>query len=337
MDERLNAVILLPWLRVENANCISGPLTWGFPPPQAFAGFAHALHRQLGSSRLPTGDLDCETPLALEGVGIVCHRFEPQVNHAGFRYRFNLSKNPVDTSKKIQLDGSLKGASLVEEGRAHLEVSLLIGVRGELDREDGAKLTERVSSAAQCMRLAGGSILPQGLGHKHEPAFIELSGYADADRQTFRQLRRRLLPGFALLDRSDLLQAHHAELRENRPEINLLDTLLDLCALHHEPVASDDEGANESVWRLFRRKPGWLVPLPIGYGAVSPLYEPGEVKNARDPDCPFRFVESLYSLGEWRSPHRIERAQDFLWFYEERSDQNLYLVQQTARAQPSAH
>ncbi|MBU4202241.1 MAG: type I-F CRISPR-associated protein Csy2, partial [Candidatus Altiarchaeota archaeon] len=31
------------------------------------------------------------------------------------------------------------------------------------------------------------------------------------------------------------------------------------------------------------------------------LYQPGDVANTRDPDCPFCFVESAHGLGEWRS------------------------------------
>ena len=40
------ALVLLPHLKVQNANAISGPLTWGFPSPTAFAGFVHALERK---------------------------------------------------------------------------------------------------------------------------------------------------------------------------------------------------------------------------------------------------------------------------------------------------
>ena len=41
------AWLLLPNLRVQNANAISGPFSWGFPAPSAFTGFVHALSRKL--------------------------------------------------------------------------------------------------------------------------------------------------------------------------------------------------------------------------------------------------------------------------------------------------
>ena len=50
MSNNLSGLILLPRLRVQNANAISGPLSWGFPSPTAFTGFVHALERKLKQS-----------------------------------------------------------------------------------------------------------------------------------------------------------------------------------------------------------------------------------------------------------------------------------------------
>ena len=81
------ALVLLPHLKVQNANAISGPLTWGFPSPTAFAGFAHALERKFAA----------ELDEGFAGVGIICHHFEPQVfQPPGRRTQvFRLTRNPV--------------------------------------------------------------------------------------------------------------------------------------------------------------------------------------------------------------------------------------------------
>ncbi|EQD77973.1 CRISPR-associated Csy2 family protein [mine drainage metagenome] len=73
-----------------------------------------------------------------------------------------------------------------------------------------------------------------------------------------------------------------------------------------------------------RKRPGWLVPLPIGYAALSSLYPAGEVENARDDSTPFRFVESLYSLGQWVSPHRLENLQQLLWHVKSEPEKGIY-------------
>lgn len=302
------ALVLLPHLKVQNANAISGPLTWGFPSPTAFAGFAHALERKF-SAELDEG---------FAGVGIVCHHFEPQVSsplRSHIPHVFSLTRNPVGK------DGGTM--AFVEEGRAHMEVSLVIAVRDYKSEGDGKELAERLHHAAQGMRLAGGSLLHQE-GRRYQAQWWPLAGDVEGDARIFRRLRRRLLPGFALVQRDDLLADHLAEMRATQPDSNTLDALLDLSRLNIEPVVSQADEAGAPVKWEIRRKPGWLVPLPIGYAGISPLYAPGEVENARDATTPFRFVESLYSLGEWVSPHRLNDLSQLLWTQETDAANGIY-------------
>ena len=58
------------------------------------------------------------------------------------------------------------------------------------------------------------------------------------------------------------------------------------------------------------------MPIPVGYGALGPLHDPGTVSAARDAETPFRFVESLYSIGQWIGPHRLTSAKQLLWYPE---------------------
>ena len=305
----LSGLILLPRLRVQNANAISGPLSWGFPSPTAFTGFVHALERKL-SEQLSDG---------FAGVGIICHHFEPQVSQPARRdYKvFCLSRNPVGK------DGG--APATIEEGRAHLEISLLIGVRDYFSDAEGQYLAEDLQHAAYGMRLAGGSPLYRP-GKRYAASWHPVAGNFADDTATFRKLRRRLLPGFALVQRDDLLKAHLAEMRETAPASTALDALLDLSRLNFEPVVTpaSEAGKSETVDWQIRKKPGWLVPLPIGYAGISDLYEPGQVANTRDTSTPFRFVESLYSLGEWVSPHRIQCFEQLLWTQEADAENGLY-------------
>ena len=302
------ALVLLPHLKVQNANAISGPLTWGFPSPTAFAGFVHALERKF-SAELNEG---------FAGVGIICHYFEPQVSspsRSHIPHVFSLTRNPVGK------DGGTM--AFVEEGRAHMEVSLVIAVRDYKSEGDGKDLAERLHHAAQGMRLAGGSLMHQE-GKRYQAQWWPLAGDVEGDAKVFRRLRRRLLPGFALVQRDDLLAGHLAEMREMQPDSHALDALLDLSRLNIEPIVSQATPVGQPVKWEIRKKPGWLVPLPIGYAGISPLYVPGEVENARDAATPFRFVESLYSLGEWVSPHRLNDLSQLLWTQETDAANGIY-------------
>ena len=304
----IDGLLLIPHLRVQNANAISGPLSWGFPSPTAFLGFTHALERKLRD------DWD----LRFTGVAIVCHRFDPLTTRPNRRRHqvFNLMRHPVRAGYKKWQD---KDAAIVEEGRAHMEVSLLLGTEADLDDEPEDFL-RMVADTVQGMRLAGGSIL-SSRNAGNQPLWQPWWDDESDNIVAFRKLRRRLLPGFALVHRPDLLAERLSDLKQQEPEANALDALIDLSALHVEPE-TDEQG--QVRWQ-YRRSQGWLVPLPIGYGALSELYPPGRVANARDAESPFRFVESLYSLGQWISPHRISLPQPLMWRYQADEEDGLYL------------
>lgn len=302
----INALLILPRLRVQAANAVSGPFTWGFPSPTAFTGFVHALERRLHD----------ELPEGFGGVGIVCHHFDPQVSGApsAFTRAFSLTRNPVDKS------GST--AALVEEGKVHIEVSLLIGVKDWISEDDRDYFAKRISRTAFSMRLAGGSLLPQRAGDRFAPRLEMWPDDGEGQREQFRRLRRQFLPGFALTLREDKLRHCLERLRQSQPSATAMDALLDISRLNVEPPMENDAQGSTS-WSV-RRHEGWLVPLPIGYAGLSSLHAPGEVLNARDPDIPFRFVESIYSVGEWVSPHRIECLEQMLWYYYGEAEQGIY-------------
>ncbi|MBM7332392.1 MAG: type I-F CRISPR-associated protein Csy2 [Alcanivorax sp.] len=317
------ALLVLPHLRIQNANAISSQMTWGFPAMSAFVGAMQALER-----KLPTAGLD----LIFTGVGVICHGFDAQVNQTGFTRRFLLTRNPVGK------DGST--AAIVEEGRVHLDVTLVLGAEGALCSADPGRREEVAAELARIvsgMRLAGGSVMPALPGQRkswQRPQLVVLDEDPGERHKQFLNLRRGWLPGFVLVGRDDLLAQSLAELRKEDPAATELDAWLDCSrlTLHYAPEASDRKKAgadsNEQdrpsfSWQV-RKSPGWVVPIPVGYGALSPCYEAGSVANARDAVTPFRFVEGLYSVGQWISPHRLNRAQDMLWYAHSDTDAGLY-------------
>ncbi|MCK7574618.1 MAG: type I-F CRISPR-associated protein Csy2 [Chromatiales bacterium] len=335
-------LLLLPRLRVQNANAISSPLTWGFPSPTAFLGFAHALERRLSAQH---GQI-------FDGVGIICHDFEPLISNPNRRHHkiFIQSRNPIYLKRdvvKFIADGT--PAAIVEEGRAHLEVSLVIALRNIfIEDQEGQDFAEDAYRATLGMRLAGGSLLPCARNRRTQPVWLSWPDTAESQRKAFGRIRRQLLPGFALVHRPDLLRDRLAKLREETdPSASVLDALLDLTRLNQVAVETEagetsvSDGdvktapqANDSTkpgqesqrkvqWQI-KQRPGWLVPLPIGYAGISPLYAPGTVAGARDETTPFRFVESLYSLGQWIGPHRLTSLEQLLWHSSVDSEAGLY-------------
>lgn len=296
------ALLLLPRIRVQNANAISSPMTWGFPAITAFLGLMTGLERRLGR----------ESGIAFRSVGVVCHDFEAQVTTEGFTRAFHLTRNPV------LADGSTAG--IVEEGRVHLELTLVFDVLLRSDKLGEAQrqaLMELVAHTLAGMRLAGGSVMPAipSVRTRSVKPMLELEAEDDADKsQQFRKLMRRCLPGFALVSRDDLLQRRLADVQRVTPEASTLDAWLDLSRWnHHALPGTDTAQGSPANWQTDAR-PGWSVPLPVGYAALSPLHPAASVASARDAHTPFRFVETLWSMGQWISPHRLKKLDDLLWY-----------------------
>jgi CRISPR-associated protein Csy2 len=317
-------LLVVPHLTVQNANAVSSPLTHGFPSMTAFLGLMWALERKTRAERLD---------LAFNAVAAVCHGHQEQVTEGGFVKAFRLTRNPIDK------DGST--AAIVEEGRIHLELSLVFAVRGERWAQEPEAQAADLAIVARLlsgMRIAGGSVLQaaQAWRRCYQPYVVELTGAEEDRAAEFRKARMRLLPGFALVARDDLLDTRLAELHEEKRDATRLDAWLSLSRINwrYQPEDGDAKGG----WVNDRKGGGWIVPIPVGYGALGEVHAPGSVANARDGSTPFRFVESLYSLGEWVSPHRLHSPQQLLWYADSDVDNGFYRCRNDYRfdATPSA-
>lgn len=308
----MKSVLLLPFIKVENANAING-FTHGFPAISSFLGFVHAISRKLKISH----------NLSLGGCGVICHQYHLQAYRPSkwADYSYSLSRNP--------LTKDAKPPAFVEEGRMHLTVSLTIEcdfIEEDFD-EDKSDFETYIMETAISLRLAGGTIIEMG-----KPEFISLPRNEEKRAQKTREIKRKLLPGFALIDRSDYLEAHLKQLQINNPSVQMIDAWLDFAALKstaNKPNISSGELVNNehpSDWS-YNPKPfgGWLIPITSGYKAISDLYQPGQVDKARDPEMPFRFVESVHTIGEWLSPHRIQDIKQIIWRYDVMQNEGWYL------------
>lgn len=306
-------LLVIPRLRVQNANAMSSPLTHGFPSMTAFLGLMWALERKARDAGLD---------LQFNAVGVVCHTHQEQITDGGFVHSFRLTRNPVGK------DGGT--AAIVEEGRIHLEMSLVFAVQSMAltsDPSSAEDIVTQIRDLVLSMRIAGGSVIPSTTTRRRQlPYVVALTGDEEGREKIFNQAKLRLLPGFTLVGRDDLLQQRFDALREEDPDASKLDAWLSLSRINwrSEDVAENDAKSSKVPWTHDRKKLGWVVPIPVGYGALTELQEPGSVANARDVTTPFRFVESLYSIGQWLSPHRLQSPQELLWYADNQPDIGLY-------------
>lgn len=296
-------------VEITGANTISSPITYGFPAVTGFLGAFHAMSRKMAAHEALAG-------LSLGGVLLACYDCQPQIYRDNLysNYTFNQSRNP------IKKDG--KTASIIEEGKCHLLMSFAVEVLAdELPfPETLASLQQQSLQWIQQQRIAGGSV--HGID-KYEPVRFVPSQRVD-------DIAGMLLPAFVLMDAQPEFAEIIAELNAENPNATPLDALIDVCSIHHVP---DHPEQADTKWHTQSRKTGrgWLVPMPAGYQAIAPSYAAGVMQNVRNPEYPSQYVESIYSLGKWIYPQRLNSHDTIthaFWRYHHDADKGLYLVTQ---------
>ncbi len=301
----IRRILHLPHIKVQSANALSSPFSIGFPAMTAWLGAVHALQRKLNTGGLINA--------GFKSVAVISHKMELQTKKGkgDFVQSIIVPKRPPSTKKELTDFNAGSAPSFIEEARCHLDVSLLIEYTG-IDKDDEEICKDRVSHHLNAsMKIAGGDILAF-----KSPALYRVEEGNDTD---LRKLSRRLMPGYAIIERRELMIEAMEQGR------NAIDSLLDYLAVYH--TCEQDEAGNVT-WTSHRKTSGWIVPIATGFHGITEL---GRAKNQRDPDTPHRFAESVVTLGEFRMPHRINSLDEILWCYHTDFKNNLYLCQQTSR------
>ena len=285
--------LLIPHLKLHNANAMSSPYTIGFPAMTAWLGAVHALQRKLNQQ-------GCD--VMLSKVAVSCHDFNLQTykGHGDFVHSIVGTANPLDK------DGNRP--AFIEEARCHLDVSLLIEVESS-SRKQRELLLDLVKDLVASMKFASGDVLSV------KPCCI-LNFDEDEDQdKELRPILNKLMLGYVLIERRDLVLASIQEGKD------ALESVLDYLKVTHSSTQDED---GKVTWISKRKAQGWLVPIAVGFQGISEL---GHARNQRDANTPHRFAESVLTLGEFVMPYRIENIDQLLWQYHVDLENNLYLCQ----------
>ncbi|MDE1233990.1 type I-F CRISPR-associated protein Csy2 [Vibrio aestuarianus] len=285
-------VLILPHLKIHNANALSSPFTIGFPAMTAWLGFVHALERKLNQAGL--------SDLMLHSAAVVSHRCDVQTHKGEGDFVHSI----IGTGNPLDKDGSR--SAFIEEARCHLDVSLVIEWSGNEDQVQQPDFTEQLQAVIATMKVAGGDVLAVG-----KPSVKSVITEDDTGR-----VLRQLMPGYVLIERRDLM------IDAMQQGDDAIDALLGYLTVHHHCEQLEEQSV---IWHSQRKTSGWIVPIATGFQGISPL---GEAKNQRDPSVPHRFAESVVTLGEFVMAHKIKNFDDALWQYHPDLENDLYLCQQ---------
>ena len=297
--------LLFDRVHIVNANAISSPITYGFPAITGFVGAMHALSRRFSQ----------DEGVALDGVLIANHEckvrhYRP---HSAADYTFVQSRNPVKKNGDT--------AAIIEEGKADLMVSLVVEVN--LSRQAYRCMSNAMTDfeglfqrLLMQQRIAGGSV--------HSIRSTKLFRSSESE-----QIMRVLLPGFILMNANQEMIEITAELRAINPKATGLDALVEVATLHHIPKSVTNGGRTNTEWttKSVNTGRGWLVPIPLGFQGISEIFSPEKLAGCRNPEYSSQFVESVYGLGKWVFPPRINDLSCSFWRYTKKD--SLYLVSQS--------
>ncbi|PJD94426.1 MAG: type I-F CRISPR-associated protein Csy2 [Legionella sp.] len=295
----IKKILLLPHINIHNANALSSPFTIGFPAMTAWLGATHALQRKLKEKGV---QIHCKA------TGVVSHQFDLQT----YRGKNAFVSSIIGTANPLDQFG--KRPSFIEEPRCHLNVSLLIEIEGVI-QEQHHILEQTISDILHAkLKIAGGDIRTFS-----PPTIIVIDEHNAAELRAFK---RKLMPGYVLIERRDLMIA--AMDKGQDP----IDAIIDYLAIHHYCNLND---SNDVIWTRQRKKQnnkpaGWIVPIATGFHGLTDI---GLALNQRDPSTPHRFVESLVTLGEFKMPHRFSNLTQMLWHYQFDAENQLYQCIQT--------
>lgn len=282
-------VLLIPNIKIHNANALSSPYTIGFPAMTAWLGFMHALERKLYDTEFKA--------VKFTGIIVSCLDIELQTYKGKGDYVHSIiaTSNPLDKAGKRP--------SFIEEARCDMEVTIAIEFKlGVIDYE---KFTDVIDNKLHIMKIASGDITS-----------FKPSQHKEIDNTNPRELTKYLMPGFCLVSRQDLMETSMAEGKD------AIDAMLDYMKITTDIEVDENHKVTRS--KAYKKEEGWIVPITIGYQGIS---EPGQIKNTRDETTPHRFAESVVTLGEFKMAYRFENVNEMIWRYQEYQGNDLYLCQ----------
>lgn len=280
-------ILLIPNIKIHNANALSSPYTIGFPAMTAWLGFMHALERKLTDTEFSEIKL---TGIIISCLDMTLHTYK---GHGDYESSIIATSNPLDKSGKRP--------SFIEEARCKLEVT--IAIECELSFIDYDSFTDFIDNVLTTMKIASGDIVS-----------FKPSKHIEVNNTEPRDLTKYLMPGFCLVSRQELM------LQSMQQGKDAIDAMLDYLKTSTDIEIDNNHNINKS--KPYKKEKAWIVPIAIGYQGISEL---GNLKNSRDQTTPHRFAESVVTLGEFKMPYHFATIEAMIWRYQEYKDNDLYL------------
>lgn len=296
----MSQIILIPRLKVQNANLQTSGFILGGAPLMAAAMFCHNLARQLNTQDL--------------GFILVHHDRQDIGGTAYGRFTPAQRRGAVFVGKKDYSSKNKYALSLQPTASCHLEISLIV----DFGR---VRQMNRLVNIVQQSRFAGGQIISVG----------ELVP-CDSTQQALQQVRN----GFVLQDRKALLQHYQQQHQLNRVQalVQLLahkpDTVLPEFTLPEstqrqfpESEILEQELSDPDFSKTDLSKPqpeqklSWLSATTLGYALLEQpttqrtgVRQADAIQSTATQPTPHAYAEPLIGLIQYQSLRAAQQVKD---------------------------
>ncbi|CAI3146423.1 hypothetical protein MWMV17_MWMV17_02474 [Acinetobacter calcoaceticus] len=289
----MSRYVVIPRMRVQNANMQTNGFLLGGVPLFAANMFAHHLARQLGTQE--------------EGIIYIHHDQQRLGGQAYGRFTPAQRRGAVFIGKKDYSSKNKYALSLQPTASCHLEFSLVI--KFSSSRISPEKLTNILKRS----RFAGGQIIE----------FLEITTHAENELET---ALKKIKTGFAILDRQDLLIEY-----QQRKQINRVQAFTQLLALKADALRTFFNDQNLSWISATNLGYALLEPLTDQRAGIRQAQDQETTAHAYAE--PLTGIVQYFSLGEiLRKNTEAEddtwhNLQKLLWTYHWPQD-DIFLLKQ---------
>lgn len=289
----MSRYVVIPRMRVQNANMQTNGVLLGGVPLFAANMFAHHLARQLGTQE--------------EGIIYIHHDQQRLGGQAYGRFTPAQRRGAVFIGKKDYSSKNKYALSLQPTASCHLEFSLVI--KFSSSRISPEKLTNILKRS----RFAGGQIIE----------FLEITIHAENELEN---ALKKIKTGFAILDRQDLLIEY-----QQRKQINRVQAFTQLLALKAEALRTFFNDQNLSWISATNLGYALLEPLTDQRAGIRQAQDQETTAHAYAE--PLTGIVQYFSLGEiLRKNTEAEddawhNLQKLLWTYHWPQD-DIFLLKQ---------
>lgn len=289
----MSRYVVIPRIRVQNANMQTNGFLLGGVPLFAANMFAHHLARQLGTQE--------------EGIIYIHHDQQRLGGQAYGRFTPAQRRGAVFIGKKDYSSKNKYALSLQPTASCHLEFSLVI--KFSSSRISPEKLTNLLKRS----RFAGGQIIE----------FLEITTHAENELEA---ALKKIKTGFAILDRQDLLIEY-----QQRKQINRVQAFTQLLALKADALRAFFNDQNLSWISATNLGYALLEPLTDQRAGIRQAQDQETTAHAYAE--PLTGIVQYFSLGEiLRKNTEAEddtwhNLQKLLWTYHWPQD-DIFLLKQ---------